>query len=266
MLTILWRTIRDRWRMLLAMTLIGVLTQLMYISLFPTYQKSFAGSEELFKQMPEALKKAFNMEQFSFDSLEKFLTIEMYSFFWLILTILFTLSLAGSSFAGEVEQETATLTAAQPVSRSTVFWGKFIASAKLFTLFNLLVNGIVLPLAAIFDIAISPSHFLVVGIMGELFGLAVLGLATGVSALLSDKGRVYMVLGGGLLVMYVLNIVAGINASLARLKYASLFSYFNPSTFLVKGHYDLTATLVFTGVLVLGLGVGWWRWTRRDLV
>ncbi len=265
MIPIILRTIRDRWRMLLAVTLIGVLSMLMYVSMYPTYQKSLAQSQEIFKDMPEALLKAFNMESLSFDTLEKFLNIEMYSLFWLVLAIILTLSLAGSSLAGEVERETATLTASQPIARTTHYLGKFLAAAALFTTFNVLVNASAVPFAAAFGLPILAGHYFVVGVMCELFGLALLGLGFAVSSFLSDKGKVYMTLGGVILVMYVLNIVSAIQPSIEQLKYASLFHYFDPNKFLVKGHYDLTATLVFTAVLLAGLLVGWWRWQQRDL-
>lgn len=265
MITILLRTIRDRWKMLLAVTFIGVGTMLMYVSLFPSYQKILSTNQQLYQQMPEALKKAFNIESFSFDTLEKFLNIEMYSLFWLVLTIILTLSLSGSSLAGEVERETTTLTAAQPVSRSTVYVSKFLASAKIFTAFNVIVNASVFPLAAAFHVTIQARNFLTVGVMCELFGLALLGLAFAVSSFMSDKGKVYMTLGGVILVMYVLNIVSAIQPSIENLKYASISHYFDPNTFLVKGQYNLTATLVFSGLLVVGFAVGWWRWGERDL-
>lgn len=266
MMTIFWRVIKDRWRMLAAMTIIGSLVQFMYTSLFPTYSKSFGQSEELFKQMPEALKKAFNMDQFSFNSLDKFLTIEMYSFFWIILMIQFTLSLAGTSFSGDVERETVALTAAQPVSRSRVFWGRFLANAKLFSFFNIVVNAVVLPLAAVFSLHIAVSHLVAITVMCELFGLAVLSIATVVSTFSADKSKVYMIVGGGLLITYVLNIISGISEKFANIKYISPFHYFNPNTSLVKGQYDLTAVLVFSGAIVLGIAFSWWRWRERDVL
>jgi len=266
MITIFWRTIKDRWRMLAAVTIIGSLVQFMYTSLFPTYSKSFGQSEELFKQMPEALKKAFNMDQFSFNTLDKFLTIEMYSFFWIILMILFTLSLAGTSFAGDVERETVTLTAGQPVSRSRVFWGRYLAGVKLFSVFNIVVNFIVLPIASAFKLHIDPLHLLTIMVMGELFGLAVFSVATAVSTFLTDKSKVYMIVGGTLLVTYVMNIISGISEKFANIKYASPFYYFNPNTFLVKGQYNTAAVLVFGSVIIIGTVVAWWRWRQRDIL
>ncbi len=266
MIPIILRTIRDRWKTLLAMGIIGLGTMLMYISMFPTYRNMIEQNTQIFEQMPEAMVKAFNMEDFTFDTLEKFLNIEMYSLFWLVLTIILTLSLSGSSLAGEVERETATLTASQPVSRSSHYIGKFLAAVSIFTAFNVLVNFSVFPIAAAFDLPVQVGHFMTVTVMCELFGLALLGLGFAVSAFMSDKGRVYMTLGGAVLVMYVLNIISAIQPSIDAFKYASLFHYFNPGTFLVKGLYDGTAVAVFSGLAGIGFAIGLVRWRTRDIV
>ncbi|MFH1171644.1 MAG: ABC transporter permease subunit [bacterium] len=265
MIPIILRTIRDRWKMLLVITIIGVGTMLMYVSMFPTYQHMMEQNTQMFDQLPEAFKKAFNMEDFSFNTLEKFLNIEMYSLFWLVLTIILALSLASGSLAGEVERETIVQTVGQPVSRRTVYIARFLAAAKIFTVFNILVNASVFPFATMFHIPIQVMNFVTVGVMCELFGLAFLGLGFAVSAFMSDKGKTQMILAGVVLVMYVLNIVSGLRPSIEKLKYASLFHYFNPNTFLVKGEYDLTAILVFVGLAVVGFGVGLWRFTKRDV-
>ncbi len=266
MIAIILRTIRDRWKMLVAVTLIGMLTMLMYTSLFPSYQKILSQNQQLYSQMPEALRKAFNIDSFSFDTLEKFLNIEMYSLFWPVLMIILTLSLSGSSLAGEVERETIAQSLAQPVSRSRVYLAKFLAATKIFTVFNVLVNASVFPIAAAFKVSLIAGHFLCVAIMCELFGLALLGMGFAVSSFMSDKGKVTMTMGGLVLVMYVLNIVSSILTSLDKLKYASLFHYFNPNVSLIEGRYDTTSMSVFIALFIFGALIGWWRWTRRDIV
>lgn len=266
MIAVLFRTLRDRWRMLLAVSVIGVGTTLMYVSLFPSYQDLLTKNQQLFNEMPEALLKAFNIESATFDTIEKFLTIEMYSLFWLVLAIILTLSLSGSSLAGEVERETVMQSLGQPISRSSFYLGKFLGAAKIFSAFNLVVVLSVFPFAAMFDVTVLPWHYLSAVVLCELFGLAFLGLGFAVSAWLSDKGKVYMALGGVVLVMYVLNIVSALLPKLEKLQYASLFHYFDPNSFLVRGEYALTSMLVFAGVAVSGMLIGWWRWVHRDLI
>lgn len=265
MMAVMTRMWRDRWRMFAAVTGIGLMTMLMYVSLFPTYQKTLAQSGQIYRQLPEALKKAFNIQSFSFDTLEKFLNIEMYSLFWIILTLVLVISLAKSSLAGAIEHETIVQTLAQPVSRRTAYLGKFLMAAKIFTVFNLIVNASVFPLATTFHLTIQPSHFVIVTVMCELFGLALLGLGFSVSSWMSEEGRVNMTLSGIILIMYVLNIVSGIQPKIDGLKYASLFHYFNPYQFLVNGQYDPTAIVVFSGLTIVGFAIGLWRFTTRDV-
>lgn len=265
MIAIILRIFRDRWRMLLAVTVIGVVTMLMYTSLFPTYRDVLAKNNQLYAQMPEALRKAFNIESFNFDTLEKFLNIEMYSLFWPILTVILVLSLASTSVAGEIERETIVQTLGQPISRSVVYVAKFLAAAKIFTIYNVLVNASVFPLAAIFHLPVQVGHFGMAMVMCELFGLALLGVGFGISAFMSDKGKVQMTLGGLVLLTYTLNIVSSLLSSLDKLKYFSFFYYFNPNAFLVKGEYSGVSILYYLALLVIGCTVGWWRFTKRDV-
>jgi len=266
MITIFIRTIKDRWRMLLAMCIIGVGSQLMYISLYPTFQSSQINYDDLMKQMPEAFKKVINMDSFSMDTIEKYLTMEMYSMFWLVLTIILTLSLAGSSLANDVERETIIQSASQPVSRTKIFFSRWLAAVSIYTAFNFVINAVVFPLCAVFNVDYLPSHFLAVGVMGELLGLALLSLAFAISAWLSDKGKVYMVMGGTVLIMYVLNIISSLKDNLANLKYISIFHYFDPNKALIQGQYDFSAIVVFLGIIVVSTLIGWWRWRTRDVV
>lgn len=265
MIAIILRIFRDRWKTLLLLCLIGVGTMLMYISMYPTYQKLLSQNQQIYQQMPEALKKAFNMDTFTFDTLEKFLNIEMYSLFWIVLTVILTLSLSSTALAGEIERETIVQTLTQPISRSGVYIAKFLAAAKLFTIFNVLVNASALPLAAVFHLSLDAGHVVVVSVMCELFGLALLGVGFAVSAFMSDKGKTQMILAGTILVTYTLNIVSALLPSLDKWKYLSFFHYFNPSTFLVKGKYDLNSVWYYSGLIIVGFLLGWWRFTKRDV-
>jgi len=59
-----------------------VLSMLMYVSMYPTSRSRWNRARS-FSRHAGALMKAFNMESLSFDTLEKFLNIEMYSLFWM---------------------------------------------------------------------------------------------------------------------------------------------------------------------------------------
>lgn len=265
MLAVLIRTIKDRWRALLAYTLIGAGSQWMYISLYPTFQKSMADYDAVFKNMPEAFMKIINLDNFSMNTLEKYLTMEMYSMFWLILTILLTISLAGQAFAGDIERETIVQTASQPISRKKIFMGKAFAGAAIFTVFNILVNAVVFPLASLYNISYDAAHFVTIFVMGELFGLTLLSVALCLSAWAFERGRVVMIMSGLVLVMYVMNIVAGITTSLDKLKYFSFFHYFNPGQALIHGQYNGTSIGLFFAVIAVTIGVGFWKFVKRDI-
>jgi hypothetical protein len=104
-----------------------------------------------------------------------------------------------------------------------------------------------------------------VAIVGLLFGLAVFSLAMLVSALFSEKGHVSMVMGGLLVLMYVLNLVAALKDSLADLKYLSFFHYFDAQSALTNGELNLASVWVFGAVIVISTVMGAVVWKRRDV-
>jgi hypothetical protein len=71
------------------------------------------------------------------------------------------------------------------------------------------------------------------------------------SSLFSEKGRANFIPAGILVLMYVLNIVAGLKDNLKNLKYFSFFYYYNPGKFLVYGEVDNRAWWVFLGTFLV---------------
>ena len=65
--------------------------------------------------------------------------------------------------------------------------------------------------------------------------------------------------------MYVLNIIAAIRESLADLKYASFFYYFNPSLALIYNKIDDYSYVVFLSVIVVFTILGAIIFSKRDI-
>ena len=124
---------------------------------------------------------------------------------------------------------------------------------------------LIFPLATIHNIDIWSRGIWVVFAISLLFTWAVYSLAFLGSAFFSEKGKASIVASGALIIMYVLNIVAGLKESLDYLRYFSFFYYYNSMTAIMKGEYIDGALLVFIGVAVISTLTALYWFNRRDV-
>ena len=123
----------------------------------------------------------------------------------------------------------------------------------------------VAPLAGLHNIEFVFGNYLTIGILCFLFGWAVFSLAMMFSALFSERSKTYMMTGGILIVMYVVNIVATLKDSFDKIKFASFFHYFDSSNALIHNTLNTTSVLVFAGLAIVCTLVGAWWFKKRDI-
>lgn len=265
MKTLIIRTIRNRRIMLISYVAANVLLIFLYVGLFPTVQTQVGSYESLIKAYPESLMKVFNIDFSSFTSIEGFLGVEQFSITWPILALFFVVSIAGSTLVGEIEKGTMALLLAQPISRLKIFFAKYLASLIQLAVFILFSVLAAVPIARLMHQQASWGHFGIMALLAFLFGWASVSVAFVFSAFFSEKGRVYALVGGIFVLMYVLNIIATLKESFVDLKYASFFYYFNQSDALLHGTISGQAVLVFLGVAIVGTALAAWRFIKRDV-
>ncbi len=266
MLAVILRALKDRRTSILiyCLSVIGLLW--MYAAIFPSIAKEAANIEALMKFYPEEMMKAFNIDMKSFVTIEGYLAAEQFSIIWPLMLIFILVGFAGGAIAGEVERGTIEIILAQPISRLKIFFGKYLAGLTILIVFTLVSIYSTLPILSAYNIDYNVKSFNMLALLGFLFGLAIYSIAILLSAIFSDKGKVYFVMGGLLMVMYVLNIIAGLKENLSDLKYFSFFYYFNSNQALIHQTIDNWAYLVFGGTaLVCTILAAIWFW-RRDTV
>ena len=259
------RTLKDRRTLLIIYCVASIALLWMYIGLFPSIKEQSANLEALVKSYPEALLKAFNFDIHSLTTIEGFLSGEQFSFVWPLMVIFMMVGYAGSSIAGEIERGTIEILLAQPISRLKLFFGRYFAGLVMLVLFVILSILPAMPIIFAYNLTFKTENFMTMSILGFLFGLAIYSLAMMLTNIFSDRGKVFFVSGGFLVLMYVLNIVSTLKENLSDLKYFSFFYYFNQSKALVYNQIDHWAYLVFIGtaVALTVLGAIWFM--RRDI-
>lgn len=265
MWTLFSRYLRDRRIFITVFCIAAIATMWMYIALFPSMQQQAATLNEAFKSYPEALMKAFGIESFTFNRIENFIAMEYFSIIWPLMAIFLGVSLASGALAREVEKGTIELVLARPVSRLKLFGSRYLAGLSALVLFTIVSTFSIIPLAALHNVDYALGNFATVGILGLLFAWVTFSLSMMLSAFFSDKGKVSMSIGGLLVLMYVLNIVAALKVSLKDLQYASFFHYFASSDALIKNTLAVESVWVFIVVAIVCTVAGGWWFMKRDV-
>ncbi len=264
MLTLFLRILKDRRISLSVYSLFGVLTVWMYAAVYQSIQDQAERFSELISAYPEGFIKALGLEKFDFSTFEKFIAVEQFNLTWGIMVTFMLASFAAQSIAGEVDRGTADILLARPVSRWRIFFGRYLAGVFTLSAFSFFSIFSVFPIAKIYSLSYTPESYFKFATLGFLFGIAILGLSMLLSSIFSDKGKVYVVTGGMLGIMYMLEIASNLKENLSDLQYFSFFHYFSTEPFLTN-RLSLTSVVVFMAIAFISAAAGAIQFFKRDI-
>jgi len=264
-MTLIKKEFLARRTSLIVYCLVIILMTWMYIGLYPTIQAQSAALTKAVSSFGPTIK-AFGIKAINFDTLENFLAVELFGITWPVLAITFVIARAGQSLAGETEKGTIGTLLALPISRARLYLSKYLAGLGAIVIFVAATSFTAPLIASAYHIANLPSRYLTVSVLCLLFSWAIYSLAMLFSAIFDEKGRVYTVTGGLLLVMYVANVITELTDKIDWLKYGSFFHYFAAATALSTGKTDPLAYTVFGGVIVATFLAGLIWFTRKNVI
>jgi len=253
-----------RWT-LLTYCLAGLFFVWIYVSLFPIVQGSSVNVAQLVKNLPEGVVKAFSLDPKSFTMFEGFISGKHFSLLWPIMLIGLAISSGSAFISEEIEKKTISILLSEPISRTKIFLGKFLAGVFNIFIFTTVSILLIVPLAKIYGVAYTGEGFLKITIIGFVFGLSVFSLSMLFSAMFSEKGKVIFLTSGTLMAMYFANLVALLKDNLSGLKYFSFFYYFNYSEILVHNKIDNWAWLIFLGTFLISSSLAIVLFNKRDI-
>lgn len=267
MKNIILRTLKDRLNGFIIYCLFGIALLWMYIGLFPSFSSQAEAFNELSKVYPEAMMKAFGIESLGvmFSNLQNFLSTEQFGFVWPLLGIALAIGFSSSIIAGEIERGNIELLLTQPISRTKIFWSKYISGIIQIAIFSFVTILAAIPLARLYNVSYVSENYWKTLLVGFCFLWAIFSLSILFSTIFNEKGKTSFISSGILIVMYVLKIVSSLKDNLKDLQYGSFFYYFDPSKVLVKGELGSLSISVFilTAIIATVLAVIWF--TKRDI-
>lgn len=265
MLAIFFRFFKDKRNSVIIFSCFGVLLLWLYILLFPSMEKLGHDFLKVLENYPAGITDIFPISEASFSSIENFLAIEQYSLMIPMLIIFMLVAMATSALASEIEQGTAEILLARPLSRIKIFISRYLMGISSLIIFIFASTFMIIPLGALHNINYSLINFLSISILCFLFGWAVFSLAMLVSSIFSEKSKVFIVMGSIMIGMYVLQIIASLSDKWNYFQFASFFYYYDYNKALLDQTLNFKNILVFFIVaIVCSIAAGYW-FNKRDI-
>jgi ABC-2 type transport system permease protein len=267
MLAVIWRTIKDRKYPVFVYSIGAIAFLEMYMALFPTLQKEAQDMAKMLDTMPEGMWKAFNIDKASltFEKVGPYLAMEQFNFIWPVLAVIFAIGFAGYALANEIEKGTIEVLLAQPISRTKLFFARYLAgllNIAAFCAFSILA---IIPLATLQGVEVNNTGIFALTLISFLFVWAVYSITFAASAIFSEKSKVAFVGGGFLILMYVANILAGLEEKLSNLQYLSFFHYYNPANAIEEATFVEYSLYVYGGVILIASLIALFWFNKRDI-
>ncbi len=267
MLSLIWRTIKNRKTSLTAYTLGAVGLLWMVLAIYPLFAERQAELEKFIQAYPEEVFTAMGMDaaEFTLDTVESWVAVEHFSLMWPIVAIIMAIAFGGAMIAGEIEKGTIETILAQPLSRLKIYFSKYFAGIISLIIFVVVSIYAIIPLAYLHDIDYKIKNWTTSAVLGFLLVLAIFSFSMLATAVFSEKSKANFTVGGILMLMYVVEIIANFKESLADLKYISFFYYFDYSAAMNKNTIDEKAIYVFLGFSLVATILGALWFVRRDI-
>ena len=256
------RELTLRRNTLLVLCFVVFFLAILYTSIYPSIQSQ---ANQLMHSLKGVYKAVGIQGTPSFKTLFDYMALEMFAVTWPIIVTILAAGQAGAAIAGETEKGTMAMLLALPIKRSATYLGKYLSGLVSIILF-IVATLLPIPIAAsIGGMGYKLANLFTMAVVCLLFAVAVFSLSLMFSALFNEKGKVYGLVGGLILIMYVLNVVAGLNSALSWLKYVSFFHYFNATAALSTNHIAASSWILFILVSLFAAFIGLMVFKRKDI-
>ena len=243
------------------------LTLALLAMLFLPFYDTIAENAEQFEQLisiyPEELMAFFSESgTMNFTTPEGFLSVEYFSFMPLVVGV-FAILAGSAMLAADEERGVLDLVAAQPVSRTALFWGRLLALlVSLLLMMSLGYAGVMLGTTYS---AMELDALQTVSPFASLFAFLVFfaGLSLFLSMLLPSRSTAAMLAGVVLVASFFLDGLSNINDTLKNIEPFLPISYYQSENWIAGFHWDWFAGLLGAGMLLTLLA--WVAFLRRDI-
>jgi len=229
--------------------------------IYPSMQAS-VNLDQLMAAYPEPVLKAFGVETLS--TLAGFLSVELYSFAWVILFGLYTAYAAASMVADAVEDGRMDLWLSLPIRRRRLLTEQYLTLLVPILVVNAVTPVVIYAGAALVNEPISTRNLVMVHVLSVpyLLATAAIGLVFGVvftRSALAERLALALVFA----LFLIQSLLTGTDYAWAGL--VSPTHYYDVTAILVHGEYDYTAAVILLVTAAVLVAVAAAIFSRRDV-
>jgi ABC-2 type transport system permease protein len=220
--------------------------------------------EELLKIYPKEIMIAFGLEE-GFGSPGVFLHGYVFTFLWPFIAAVGAI-VPATRVAADADRGYLDIVLATPMERMRYLLGSIATQVLVLGAIAVVMVAAIL-LADLFIPPNLPSaNIALASIHALAFGTAIAGPTALLAVLLLDRGRAAGLVGGAVILMYLLNVIAALAPDFAAVASLSYFRYFDLRDLIGSGVYPLADSLLFAAIGLATWALALVIFRRRDLV
>lgn len=255
--------LRDRRKSLVWWSL-GVSVYIGVIAAMWPSIRGATGLDDIMSQLPQTILDLMGASDYDISTGAGYVSGELFGFMIPIFILILTIGAGAAAIGGAEERDVLDLLLSHPISRRRVLLQSAALIAVEAFVFAAVITATLAIATPLADLQIEFAHA-----VGASFGIAMLGIAVGWSALAigaitGSRSLALAITGSVAAITYLAGSLSGLVDFLHNAKWVSPFFYANDRAPLVNG-YTWWHALVLAAVGVLSLAVGSILFDRRNL-
>ncbi len=234
-------------------------------AMYPIMQANSKAFDDYMAIFPKELLAAFGMTG-SLSDPGVFFGTYIGSMLWPIVAAIIAIILATRPLAADVERGWAEIALGTPLTRARLLGAAIVSQALLLAALAVATVGGVLLVGVLVGAHFDAGRFAAATVVLWLFGCAVAGVTSLVAAVTLSRAIAGGLAAGGLILMYLMNIVAQVQKDLAWLADLGAFKYLLTTQLIDTGVVPWASIAIFGLVAVGGWAGSLLVFRRRDLL
>lgn len=269
-LNLLINSLKERWLSTLAFTGGLLLYCWTIVAIMPMMFTGIAASEwaKFMSKFPKELLSLLaggGIDVTQLLTVEGFISLELFSLWWIIIVGGFAISLAMGIVAKDTNEGTMELLMSYPLKRETIIITRFLSSSIILAFLAFFTVYATYLISTFNDIPLTFSGLTIVGLYGWLFFEVILLFTLFLTIILKEGGGATLISFTFFLSSHILNALAGLHKTIDKISFLSIFKYYNPVQYLLEKKIDLTHLNIFLVIIISLFTLSVLIYRKRDI-
>lgn len=258
------REINRNLKGLIIWTLVISGIMILNLMMFPDVAKQQQSIDQLLRQLPQSLIKAFGLDRLSMSDPLGYYATKGYLMIILFGSI-YSVMLAGNMLSKEHNEKTIEFLLSKPITRSGIVTQKLLAIITNLLIFNLIVTA-----SNYFGFKTAGSEFdirvfILLSIAPFLLHIIFASISFCLSSWMKKSRNIVSISLGLVFVLYFISIVSSISDRFNNLKYITPFQYVDATEIVINKSINTTYLFIIAGIVAICIWASYLIYRKRDI-